>query len=488
MPHYGAVARPRVHGPDNYFKTPPVRGCPYLNGTCWRHVRDRALLKPVKGKSLRERYPEIASTLNAEASGFTASDVYAGSKALAVWNCPNGHTYCTTPNQRTSGGKGSGCGICSGKLVIPQTSLEAVAPDLAEQWDSERNGDSAPSQIAPNDNRLYWWKCPVADDHRWRASPNNRFGKGSGCRMCAGLEASSTNNLMLHTALMQEWCWALNEGVDPSTITQGNLQGFEWLCSRHPEEHGTFPQSPYKRISRGQGCPSCAGHVVTETNSLAVVNKDLAAQLDPTKAPFKTADEVSYGYTSNVWWRCPVWPELHSWDATPNNRHSNDTGCPDCKLPGASRQEIRFVFELAAVLGVNPRLHKVEGVKLGNGTCLVDFLDPELRLAVEFDGSYWHKQKSASDETKRRKLEEEGWMVLRLRERPLALTGLHDVQVPPRMSPFDMTVVALQQLVESGLVDHKLLTDYEAGGATVAGEDANEEIRRRQVTGRPTIP
>ena len=49
----------------------------------------------------------------------------------------------------------------------------------------------------------------------------------------------------------------------------------------------------------------------------------------------------------------------------------------------------------------------------------IDIYIPELKLGIEFDGNYWHKDKEALDKLKTEKLEGEGFEIFRVREEPL---------------------------------------------------------------------
>ncbi len=52
---------------------------------------------------------------------------------------------------------------------------------------------------------------------------------------------------------------------------------------------------------------------------------------------------------------------------------------------------------------------------------------------IEFDGGYWHSEKTESDRKKTRQLEKAGWRVIRAREEPLQKLGQNDVVVPKAM-------------------------------------------------------
>lgn len=482
------TARPAKVGRDNWANHATVGDCVLQDGTCFRHDRDRALRRP-RTISLRAKDPSIADELDEELSGFAADDVSFGSSTvLAVWRCGQGHTYCASPNARTNARGGSGCGICASKRPSAEHNLAVVAPELVDEWDIDANGGLTPDRVIPQSNRIFQWKCPVADDHRWSASPNNRFGKGSGCPMCSGHRASSTNNLTLSASLMAEWDPLGNEGLDPRQITLGDSTTLvRWTCLKHPDLHAAWPATVDKRM-QGRGCPACAGHSVTETNSLFSLRPDLARELDSTRSPWRTADQISIGMNDKVWWTCAVEPEAHRWEASPNSRTSNDTGCPDCNQPGTSKQEIRIAYELSHVLGFDPSVHSIPRHTAVNPRHRrVDMVDPLLHLVIEFDGSYWHSKAGVEerDRAKTESLEAAGWVVVRIREAPLAVLTTTDVVVPHRAPIHDVTTRVLRHLTELGLVDHAVIAEYVHGGTPRAVDASTRAIRDLQKRANP---
>ena len=62
--------------------------------------------------------------------------------------------------------------------------LATCYPELAKQWHPELNGNLTPNDVIAGSNKKFWWKCPVADDHRWEASLDNRTCNNSRCPHC----------------------------------------------------------------------------------------------------------------------------------------------------------------------------------------------------------------------------------------------------------------------------------------------------------------
>ncbi|CAB4947292.1 unannotated protein [freshwater metagenome] len=373
----------------------------------------------------------------------------------------------------------SGCGICAGKVVRPETSLATLAPWLAEEWLESANLES-PNAVAPQSNDLFTWKCPVADDHVWPASPNNRYGKGSGCPFCSpsGQRASSTNNVTLVPRLMELWDTVKNEpvGLFPQDLPVGSKKAVWWKCPRglHKSEKHAVWKETLKPL-----CGGCAGHVVSATNSLAENAPHLVFELDVIRTG-RTADQISCGENGDVSWRCPIFPRTHRWEASPLNRVRGGTGCPDCMTPGVSAQEVRLAYELAAVLGFDPTRHSVRGDRSHR----VDMVATELGLLLEFDGSYWHKGSEVADERKASELRHKGWVVVRIRESPLeVLDHTYDVVVPMLAPPYDAALTVLEHLAgivgPSGapLARESEVDLYRLRGIPVAAVDAEEQIR-----------
>ena len=70
--------------------------------------------------------------------------------------CPRGclHRYQAPPNDRI--GKGSGCPSCSGHKACKCNSLQSLFPNIAREWDYERN-EGSPDEYASRSRVVAWW-------------------------------------------------------------------------------------------------------------------------------------------------------------------------------------------------------------------------------------------------------------------------------------------------------------------------------------------
>ena len=96
---------------------------------------------------------------------------------------------------------------------------------------------------------------------------------------------------------------------------------------------------------------------------------------------------------------------------------SGKRGCPFCTLTPQSKQELTITFELMKLFkNIDPKGLKT---KLEGRLRAIDIFIPKLNLCIEFDGSYWHKDKKRIDKIKSEMLFEEGFKLIRVREEPL---------------------------------------------------------------------
>lgn len=376
-------------------------GCPCCSGH-----------KVVPSTSLAMTHPQLATEWHPTKNrSLTPHDVHDGSKLKAWWKCPKGddHVWEARIYSRAAG---NGCPVCSNRKVVPSNSLQTVNPQLASQWHPTLNKKLTPSTVTAQSQKHVWWKCPVAHDHIWKAPIHRRNG-GVGCPMCAGHITVKSNCLSTtHPEVAAQWHPNKNAPIKPSDVTFGSQKNIWWQCDKG-DDH-IWRTTVGSRTS-GMGCPACSGQMAVRDNCLAVLNPKLATEWHPTLNSGITPYDVTTKSGIDVWWQCLV-AEDHIWRTNIAAR-SNGTGCPYCTLTPQSRQELTITFELLKFFkDINPRGFKtrVKG-KLKS----IDIFIPELNLGIEFDGSYWHKDKRALDKLKTERLKEDGFEIIRVREEPL---------------------------------------------------------------------
>ena len=184
------------------------------------------------------------------------------------------------------------------------------------------------------------------------------------------------------------------------------------------------------------------------TNSLQALFPEIAQQWHPTKNGCLTPDQVVAGTNTKFWWKCDK-GSGHEWDATSSHRTGRGQGCPYCTIVPRSKVEIYIAFELNGLIDFRVEEHRlrIEGKLLD-----IDILVRPLRLAVEFDGSYWHREKQERDKEKTAKLIQSGWRVIRVRESPLEKITASDIVVANNIGPKSLKPVMDQLLRQIELV------------------------------------
>jgi ribosomal protein S27E len=171
-----------------WFVSPEVRT--YKNSGCPVCTNRRVL----SGfNDLETRFPEIAS----QADGWDPKNVGAGSNKKMPWKCTLGHTWITSPEQRTGTAK-SGCPICSNKkLLVGFNDLATRYPDLAleaDGWD--------PTTIISGHSKKKW-KC--AKGHRWKSDVLSRTSRNIGCPSCAKYGFDPNKDGYLYFLVHEDW-------------------------------------------------------------------------------------------------------------------------------------------------------------------------------------------------------------------------------------------------------------------------------------------
>ena len=70
------------------------------------------------------------------------------------------------------------------KNEVVNQSLMELAPEVARDWNFEKNGDLVPTKIKARSHKKVWWIC--SSRHEWQDSPYNRTVKMKRCPYDAG--------------------------------------------------------------------------------------------------------------------------------------------------------------------------------------------------------------------------------------------------------------------------------------------------------------
>ena len=392
-----------------------------------------------------------------------------GSGKKVWWKCSKGHEWQATIDGRN---RGSGCPYCSGTKVLKgYNDLQTINPNLAKEWNYEKNGNLRPDNFTANSGQKVWWKC--CEGHEWQATIANR-NNGRNCPYCSGnIALEGYNDLQTaNPSLAKEWNYEKNRNLKPQSFTANSGQKVWWKCSKGHEW-----QAAIVNRNQGKGCPYCAGKKVAKgDNDLQTLNPTLANEWNYEKNGVLKPESFTVHSNKKVWWKCSkghewqavisdrsqghtcpycagkkviksyndlqtvnptlagewnykknnglnptdvmpysnikVWWKCrkgHEWQAAINNRNSGNS-CPFCNSERkTSFPEYALVYYLEKYALEAIHLYKDKGYEL-------DIYIPAKRIAIEYDGNLWHKNTRKKDLQKNLKCKNDGIKLYRIRE------------------------------------------------------------------------
>lgn len=222
------------------------RGCPYCGNK-----------KIIVGyNDLTTTNPELAKEWNHKKNkSLKPENVFAGSERKVWWKCLKGHEWEASIKNRNTGQK---CPYCTNTtLLVGYNDLATTNPDLAKEWNYEKNGDLKPSDIIAGSNRIIWWKC--SKGHEWKAKALHRS-YGHNCPYCTNkFLLKGFNDLeTVNPRIAKEWNYSKNLSLKPNQVLFGSHKKVWWKCSKGHEWEATISSR-----NNGIGCPTCSEELRT---------------------------------------------------------------------------------------------------------------------------------------------------------------------------------------------------------------------------------
>ena len=370
-----------------------------------------------------------------------------GSGKKVWWKCSKGHEWQAAIDRRS---QGKGCPYCSGRNAIKgKNDLQTVNPALAKEWNYDKNNGLTPTDVLPSSNKKVWWKC--GKGHEWQAMIRSR-NDGRGCPYCSGRHAVNGKNDLqtVNPVLATEWNYERNCGLMPMDVLPNSNKKVWWKCSKGHEW-----QSTVANRNNGNGCPYCLGrYAVKGENDLQTVNPALAKEWNYEKNDDLKPEEFTANSNKDVWWKCS---KGHVWHASIANR-SKGNGCPVCN----SERKTSFPeYALAYYLkrsGLDVvHSYRAKGYEL-------DIYVPSLKIAIEYDGYYWHKNRMRKDIEKNYKCKKDGIKLYRLRE---GLPPLNDSSIDYIVQENQKNLSKVLEAVLSEIIGDCISVDMETDAVAI---------------------
>ncbi len=255
------------------------------------------------------------------------------------WKCKKGHSWRVTVYSRVMG---TGCPYCSNRYAMSgYNDLLTKCPEMAKEWDYEKNGELRPECVVAGSGQKVWWKC--SNGHSWNATVASRVTRNSGCPYCANQKFKSEYNDIktMYPELAKEWNVEKNNGVLPENVIAGGTKKVWWHCSKGHEWQAAL----YSRIS-GRGCPYCSNKkLLSGYNDFATVYPEFVHEWNYEKNGELKPDSISCGSVTKIWWKCS---KGHEWYESPNQRRRSDGSFSQC-IYCAGKKAIPGESDLATV-------------------------------------------------------------------------------------------------------------------------------------------
>lgn len=249
-----------------------------------------------------------------------------------------------------------------------ERSLLAKRPNLADEWDYEKNGEIRPENMLAGSSQKAWWRC--REGHSWFATVSNRV-KGSNCPYCVGKRPirGKTDLGTLFPVLAAEFDVNSNNGLTPYDFTAHSGKKVKWCCSAGHKWEARIAD----RVN-GVGCPFCSGKIpIKGKTDLKTTRPNIASEWDYESNMNLKPEDFTEHSGKLVAWKCA---NGHSWQASINTR-TKGHNCPYCSG--------NFVISGETDLATKYPLLMSEWAKDKNGD-----LDPS-HIAANSDLKVWWK-------------------------------------------------------------------------------------------------
>jgi hypothetical protein len=210
--------------------------------------------------------------------------------------------------------------------------LSDASPDLIKEWHPTDNMPLTPDKVFPGSPNKVWWLCSRNPTHVWEAAISNRV-KGRGCPHCLAGPSLAEK----FPPLVKEWHPVKNGDLKPTDVSYGSARRVWWRCTTNLDHE--FESTVVNRTTKGKikRCPICTGTIVSDDNSLELLNPDIAREWHPSNNGILTPKDVSKASGRKVWWQCAT-NQSHEWQASVKNRTILKSGCPLCSDENNSRR------------------------------------------------------------------------------------------------------------------------------------------------------
>ena len=374
---------------------------------------------------LASQRPDLLAEWDFEKNALDPSKIAYGHTKPVAWKCKLGHEWITSPSHRVLGNHN--CGVCSNKFVSTGfNDLLTLHPDVAFYYDTSKNAKSSNSINPANQKESFWWTCDLGHNYERTAFAQVKWGPK--CQVCHNkILLKGFNDLATaNPKLAEEWDEEKNGIAASDFLYKHHNENFWWKCVAEGHSWETMFKNRC-RSKQPTNCPVCSNQTfLPEHNSLSAKRPDIAAELDE---PDITGWEIPFGSPKSYNWKCAAG---HKWNVSVAQRCHNNSGCMQCSKSNTSSIEARIrdlVIEGNLMQNVPKEDNERIMIPFGNRKYMrVDIVGTVQgkKCVIEYDSFHWHKEKYEIDNRKTNLLLNDGYIVIRIREK--GLLTLEDVE------------------------------------------------------------
>lgn len=244
-------------------------------------------------------------------------------------------------------GKG-GCPFLSNEMIWPgYNDLQTKNPQIAKEWDYEKNGGITPDMVAPTTSDKYWWIIDYKKTDgtvvklSWDASPSERS-RGEGCpyisnpmkRILVGFNDLESQ----YPELAKQW--SPKNIKKPSEVFKGCNKDFIWHIEHYDERTGKLFDFEWtaqvnQRNDDGSDCPYLSNKKSWPGfNDLESNFPEIAKEFDVEKNGV-TPDEIVFSSKKKLFWKKDAYDSRtgqiikdYTWKQSPYDRTVMGKNCP----------------------------------------------------------------------------------------------------------------------------------------------------------------
>lgn len=300
-----------------------------------------------------------------------------------IADCPEHGEFSTSAHAMIS--RGYGCQKCGNLAKAESKRRNLEDTELAAR---KTHGDTYVYRSIEYRNRRGYLTIDCKKHGEFVQAADKHLA-GQGCPICKQ-QVSTDKRTRTEEEIFAEATAVHNGRYTYKRLSREGVPTLTVVC----KEHGEFSQNMQSHLA-GQGCRLCYNDSVSARKTMSL---DEFIQ----KAREIHGDRYTYTELPRVRgerMRLSINCKFHGKFEQLANDHLGGHGCPSCSLRVSQPNiEIKALLES---LGLTVEAEK----RIGPSRKTVDIYLPELNLAIEYNGNYWHSSKFVSSEAHREKQE-----------------------------------------------------------------------------------